>query len=105
VDRLARYTGLSAGYIERTDLRINIHRFVKELLRDAQRTVGRLDSRFTGVDRDATGEYHEYDPSLTNITGPYTAALNDYVRCELKFESDLPYEILNPKVFPWSYAD
>jgi len=105
VDRLARYTGLSAGYVDRTDLRINIHRFVKELLRDEGRTIGRLDSRFKGIDRDAAGEFHEYDPSMTNIMGPYTAALNDYVRGELKFESDLPYEILNPRVWPWSYAD
>ncbi len=75
------------------------------MLRSEKRTVGRLDSRFKGIDRDAVGAEHEYDPSLTNIMGPYTAALNDYVRCELKFESDLPYEILNPRVWPWSYAD
>jgi carboxypeptidase C (cathepsin A) len=99
--QLARLTGLSLDYVERTDLRINIHRFVKELLRDQQRTVGRLDSRFTGIDRDAVGEFHEYDPSLTNVLGPYTAAFNDYVRAELKFESDLPYEVLNEKVWPW----
>jgi carboxypeptidase C (cathepsin A) len=105
VARLAAYTGLSPAYVEGADLRINIHRFVKELLRGEKRTVGRLDSRFKGIDRDAVGAEHEYDPSLTNIMGPYTAALNDYVRCELKFESDLPYEILNPKVWPWSYAD
>ncbi len=37
--------------------------------------------------------------------GPYTSALNDYVRVDLAFESDLPYEILNPKVWPWSYSE
>ena len=104
-EKLARYTGLAADWIERADLRIEIHRFTKELLRHERRTVGRLDSRFKGIDRDAVGEQPEHDPSLTNIMGPYTAALNDYVRCELKFESDLPYEILNPKVWPWSYSD
>ncbi len=103
--KLARYTGLSADWLDRAELRVEIFRFTKELLRDRRRTVGRLDSRFTGIDRDAVGEQHEYDPSLTNITGPYTAALNDYVRCELKYESDLPYEILNPRVWPWSYAE
>lgn len=105
VQKLARYTGLSADYIERTNLRIQIHRFVKELLREERRTVGRLDSRFKGFDRDAVGEVHEYDPSLTNILGPYSATFNEYVRNELEFESDLPYEILNPRVWPWSYAD
>ena len=103
VARLARLTGLSAEFIERSNLRIDIFRFVKELLRDQRRTVGRLDSRFTGVDRDAAGERFEYDPSYAVIQGPYTAALNDYVRRELKFESDLPYEILTGRVRPWKY--
>jgi carboxypeptidase C (cathepsin A) len=103
--KLARYTGLSLDYIERTGLRINIFRFVKELLRRERRTVGRLDSRFTGIDRDAAGESFEYDPSYTNILGPYTSMFNHYVRSILNFESDLPYEILNPRVWPWSYAE
>lgn len=103
--KLARYTGLSADYVDRADLRIEIHRFTKELLRDERRTIGRLDTRFKGIDRDAVGEQHEYDPSLTNIMGPYTATFNDYVRGELKFETDLPYEILTPRVQPWSYAE
>jgi carboxypeptidase C (cathepsin A) len=67
--------------------------------------VGRLDSRFKGIDRDSAGEQFEFDPSMTNITGPYTSTLNDYVRGELNFESDLPYEILSERVFPWSYAE
>jgi len=105
VKRLARYTGLSPDYIERVNLRIEIMRFTKELLRDQRRTVGRLDSRFTGIDRDAGGETFEYDPSMANITGPYTAAFNDYVRRELNFESDLPYEVLNFKANEqWSFA-
>lgn len=105
VARLARYTGLSPRYIESTNLRINIHRFVKELLRDQRRTVGRLDSRFTGIDRDAAGDGHEYDPSYAVIQGGYSGTLNDYVRRELQFESDLPYEILSERVHPWSYED
>ena len=105
VSRLAELTGLSETWIDRANLRIEIHRFCKELLRDQRRTVGRLDSRFIGIDSDAAGETHEYDPSLTNIMGPYTAGFNDYVRRELKFESDLPYEILNPRVWPWKYSE
>jgi carboxypeptidase C (cathepsin A) len=50
-------------------------------------------------------EYAEYDPLLTNIMGPYTAGFYDYIRRELKFESDLPYEILSEFVHPWSYAE
>ncbi|NJD58828.1 MAG: peptidase S10 [Anaerolineales bacterium] len=103
--KLARFTGLSEDYIDRTSLRIDIFRFTKELLRHAKRTVGRLDSRFKGIDLDSAGEHFEFDPSMSNIGGPYTATLNDYVRGELKFESDLNYEILSERVYPWSYAE
>jgi carboxypeptidase C (cathepsin A) len=103
VQEMVRYTGLSASYIEQTDLRINIFRFVKELLRAKCRTVGRLDSRFEGIDRDAAGERFDYDPSYAAIRGPYAAMLNDYVRRDLRFESDLPYEVLTSRVQPWSY--
>ncbi len=103
---LARFTGLSQEYIERANLRVNIFRFTRELLRAERRTVGRLDSRFKGLDRDAVGEAMENDPSYSNIVGPFTAAFYDYVRRELKFESDLPYEILSLKVHAqWSYAE
>ncbi len=105
VERLARFTGLSTSYIESTNLRINIHRFVKELLRDQRRTVGRLDSRYTGIDRDAAGEGHEYDPSYAVIQGAYGGTFNDYVRRELGFDSDLPYEIISERVHPWSFED
>ena len=106
VQKLARYTGLSTEYIERSNLRVEIFRFTKELLRNERRTVGRLDSRFKGIDRDSVGATMENDPSLSNIIGPYTAALYDYIRRELKFESDLPYEILSFKVNErWSFAE
>ena len=103
--QLATYTGLTPEYIERTDLRINIARFCKELLRDEGRTVGRFDSRYKGIDRDSAGEMYEYDPSSAVVQGAYTAMLNYYVRDELEFASDLPYEILSRRVHPWDYGD
>jgi carboxypeptidase C (cathepsin A) len=102
--KLARYTGLSPEYIDQTNLRIDIFRFVKQLLRDQRRTVGRLDSRFTGIDRDAAGERFDFDPSYAAIQGPYAGALNDYVRSELNFLSDLPYEILTGLYETWDYS-
>ncbi len=102
--QLARYTGLSPAYIERTNLRINIFRFVKELLREQRLSVGRLDARFTGPDRDAAGERFDFDPSYAVIQGCYTAMLNHYVRAELEFESDLPYEALNSLYKEWDYS-
>ena len=104
VAQLARFTGLPEDYIERTNLRVNIFRFVKELLRDRRVTVGRLDSRFTGADRDAAGERFEYDPSYAAIQGLYTAVLNDYLRRELDFENDMPYEILSGLYEKWNYG-
>lgn len=103
--KLSRYTGLSTRYLESTNLRVNIFRFVKELLREERRTVGRLDSRYTGIDRNSAGEANEYDPSYAVIQGPYTGMLNDYIRRELKFESDLPYEILSDRVRPWKFEE
>ncbi|HUV36534.1 MAG TPA: peptidase S10 [Patescibacteria group bacterium] len=104
VDRLAELTGLSREYIRQTKIRINIRRFTKELLRERRLTIGRLDSRFTGRDRDAVGERPEFDPSYAAIYGPYSAMLNDYVRRELGFESDIPYEILTGRVYPWNFG-
>jgi carboxypeptidase C (cathepsin A) len=101
--KLARLTGLTADYIERSNLRIEIMRFDKELMRSERRTVGRLDGRFTGIDFDAAGSEPEYDPSLTAIVGPYTATFSDYIRGDLKFESDLPYEFLTGSVRPWNF--
>jgi carboxypeptidase C (cathepsin A) len=101
--KLARLSGLPQEFIEQANLRIEIMRFDKELLRSERRTVGRLDGRFKGIDEDAAGAEPDYDPSLAAIVGPYTATLNDYVRGELKFESDLPYEFLTGRVQPWNY--
>jgi carboxypeptidase C (cathepsin A) len=104
MQKVARLTGLSPDYIDRTNLRIEIQRFTKELLRSERRTIGRIDARFIGIDRDAAGERPEFDPSIAAIIGPYSGMLNNYVRNDLKFDSDLPYEVLTSRVRPWSYA-
>lgn len=105
VAKVARYTGLSPDYVERTDLRIEIMRFCKELLRDRGLTVGRLDCRYTGVDRDAAGEHFEQDPTLSHVLGPFASAINDYIRGDLKLDADLHYEVLRPLDLSWSWAD
>jgi len=105
IEKLSLYTGISEEFIERSNLRINDQHYFKEILRERGLTVGRLDSRLLGRDRLGMTERAEYDPLLTNIMGPYTAAFYDYIRRELKFESDLPYEILSGFVHPWSYKE
>ncbi|MBE0671100.1 MAG: peptidase S10 [Anaerolineales bacterium] len=105
VEKLSRYTGISQEFIQRSDLRILDRHYFKELLRERGKTVGRLDSRYTGIDRIGVTEYPEFDPLFAQVNGPYTAAFNDYIRTELKFETDLPYEILSEKVWmQWSYS-
>ena len=94
IDRLARYTGLRKTYIDQANLRIDEPHLTKELLRDQKQTVGRLDSRFTGTDRQVIGETTSFDPSMTAIRPPYTAMFNQYVRTELGYKSDLEYYIL-----------
>src|SRR5215213_2819522 len=105
VEKVAMYTGVSKQFVERSNLRVHAFHYFKELLRERGLTVGRLDSRFIGKDRLGVNEYAEYDPLLTNVMGPYTAGFYDYVRSELKFESDLSYEILSEFVHPWSFAE
>ncbi len=101
--KLATYTGLSKEYVLRTNLRPDMPRFPKELLRERGLTVGRLDARYTAQDRDDAGESYEFDPSYTAIRSIYTESMNDYLRRELNYRSDLRYEILT-SVWPWSYA-
>ena len=106
VARVARMTGLSRGYVDRVNLRIEHIRFFTELLRDQRRSVGRLDGRFLGWEPDGGLEHMSADPSYSHILGPYTAALNQYVREDLGYENDLPYEILSGTVHKaWSYKE
>lgn len=104
LDKFSMYTGLSKEFIDRSNFRIELNEFLKELLRGQRRTVGRLDSRFTGIDRDAAGTGTEFDPSMTAIRTPYTSVFNDYVRRELNFKSDSEYWILGGGInSPWNW--
>jgi carboxypeptidase C (cathepsin A) len=100
VRSLARLTALSPEYIEQTNLRISPQRWFKELMRDKRRTIGRIDSRFLGMDADAAGERYEYDASLASYNGSYIATFQDYVRKELKWNTDM-YYTLSGRVQPW----
>jgi carboxypeptidase C (cathepsin A) len=105
VKRIAALAGLTEDYVDRADLRIEHWRFFGELLRDERRTAGRLDGRFSGPARSAIAEEMDADPSHDAIAGPYAAAFNHYVRDELGYENDLPYEQISRRVHPWSYKD
>jgi len=98
---VARYTGLEPEYVLSANLRLDTRRFWKELLRDQRLTVGRLDSRYVGVDRDAAGETPEYDPAMADWDGPFGNAVNLYLRQELGYDPDLKYNIWG-NVRPWT---
>ncbi|HME08502.1 MAG TPA: hypothetical protein VKG25_15710 [Bryobacteraceae bacterium] len=100
VKDLVRLTGLSPKYIRETNLRINPQRWFKELQRDKRLTTGRLDARFTGMDVDAAGERPEYDASEASYEGAYVAMFQDYVRRDLKWNSDAYYTV-TANVRPW----
>ena len=102
--QLARLTGLSVDYVERANLRVDPGRFRKELLRDRRLVVGRLDSRFTSTEGDAVSDSDEFDLSNSALQGPYTAMFQDYVRNDLKWESDLHYPT-SGNVYPWDWNE
>lgn len=103
--KLARYTGLTQQYVELSNLRINDERFRKELLRVEGWSVGRLDSRFKGIDRSGVTDSTDHDPSMSAIGPPYTSILTDYLRRDLKFESEITYHILGSGIGGWKFGE
>ena len=103
VAELARLTGLAPQVIEDNRLRVDPATFRKQLLHDEGLILGAYDARLTGRDGDPAATGPEFDPAATAVTGPISAGMNAYVRDELKFEDDLPYEIL-AGVQPWNYG-
>ena len=99
---LARYTSLPAAYLAQEDLREPDTRFFFDLLKDRNRSIGRYDARYTGIRFQPGTDDYDFDPSYEAVRGPFTSAFNDYVRRELKYESDLPYNILT-SVEPWNF--
>jgi carboxypeptidase C (cathepsin A) len=104
VATLAKFTGLDPGYVDLADLRIEPGRFRKELLRKDRRSVGRLDSRYVGVDASGISERPDFDPSMAAIRPPYTSTINAYVRDTLGYKTDVPYYILGEGVGAWDWG-
>jgi len=100
---LSRLTGLKTNVIADNNLRIDEGVFRKQLLHDEGLVLGAYDARLTGRDNNAAAPYPDFDPSYTAVHGPFSAAMNSYVRSELKFEDDLPYETI-AGVQPWNYG-
>lgn len=98
--KMARYSGLSEKVILQHNLVIPFDFFWKELLRDKGYTIGRLDSRYLGIDKQDAGESPDYNAELTSWLHSFTPAINIYIRNELKFKTDLKYNMFG-FVYPW----
>jgi carboxypeptidase C (cathepsin A) len=97
---VARYSGLSEEFVLDYNLAVPASAFWKELLRDQGYTIGRLDSRYLGIDRTDGGERYDYPPELTSWNHAFAPAINHYLRDELGFETDLQYNLFGD-VRPW----
>ncbi|MGO8677513.1 MAG: S10 family peptidase [Limisphaerales bacterium] len=102
VGQYARLTGLSTNLVERANLRVSLGRFASELLADENRVVGRYDGRYKGYVRDRLAGRMEQDPSYEAVASAFASTFNHYIRAELKYETDLPYEVLAP-VGGWNW--
>jgi carboxypeptidase C (cathepsin A) len=90
---MARYTGLSPQVIDEANLRIDVPKFTHYLLLDQKLRVGRLDGRFTGVDPDGLLDTPFYDPTESAVLPPFTSVFQSYVRTELGYKTDMPYQV------------
>ncbi len=102
-EKIYRLTGISTDYTKKANLRLNIHRYCKELLRSKGITVGRLDSRAQGRDLDWISAEFEHDPSMSALMAPYAMTYQNYVRQELGYETDKPYLIFKGIQSPWQW--
>ena len=97
VDDMARFTGLSKEVIDEANLRINVQKFTHYLLIDQKVRVGRLDGRYTGPDPNGLLDTPFYDPTGAATGPPFTSVFNNYLRTELGYKVDMPYNVRAPR--------
>jgi len=93
IDQMARYTGLTKEVLDQANLRIDVEKFTHYLLLDQKLRVGRLDGRFTGPDPNGVLDTPFYDPTEAAVLPPFTSVFNNYVRTELGYKTDMPYQV------------
>lgn len=98
--QVARYSGLAEKIVLQRNLQITPQFFWKELLRDKGYTVGRLDSRYLGIDKQEGGEAPDYNAELIHWNHAFSPAMNHYLREHLNYKTDLKYYVFGP-VQPW----
>jgi carboxypeptidase C (cathepsin A) len=99
-ETVGRYAGVDPEFVLDHNLAIPISPWRKELMREEGFTVGRLDARYRGVDRSDAGDRYDYDPALASWNHAFAPAINEYLRDQMGFETDLQYNVFGP-VYPW----
>jgi len=102
--QVARYSGLSLKAVLQNNLDIEPSFFWKELLRERGQTIGRLDSRYLGIDKSDSGVKPDYYAELTSWLHSFTPAMNHYLRNDLNYKTDVKYNMFGP-VHPWDSSD
>ena len=102
--KVARYSGLSETSVLQNNLTVSPSFFWKDLLREKGKTVGRLDSRYLGIDRSDAGVSPDYNAELTSWLHSFTPAINYYLRDVLKYKTDVKYNMFGP-VQPWDNSN
>jgi carboxypeptidase C (cathepsin A) len=107
IQQLARYTGLTPQLIDQADLRIDVRTFTHNLLGAEKLRVGRLDGRYAGPDPQGYLNTMFFDPTSANTGGPYTSAINDYLRRDLNYKVDMPYNTSARELpgFEWDWGN
>ncbi|MAD90977.1 MAG: carboxypeptidase [Pseudoalteromonas sp.] len=100
IKQVAKFSGLSETFVAQNNLDIPTSAFWKELLRDRGQTLGRLDSRYLGIDKRDAGSRPDYWPELTSWLHSFTPAINYYLREELNYKTDIKYNMFG-SVHPW----
>jgi carboxypeptidase C (cathepsin A) len=105
IEQLARYTGLSKEVVDEANLRINVRKFTHYLLIDQKLRVGRLDGRYTGPDPNGLLDTPFYDPTGSATQPPFTSVFNNYIRTELGYKTDMPYNVrAQSGGIPWDWG-
>lgn len=99
-EKMAYYSGIDKDVILSHNLDVPTSFFWKELLRDEGYTVGRLDSRYKGLDKKNAGERPDFNSELTSWLHSFTPAINYYLRNHLNYKTDIKYNMFGP-VHPW----
>lgn len=97
---VARYSGLSKEVVLQNNLAVPTHLFWKELLRKEGFTIGRLDSRYRGIDKKDAGMSPDFNAELTTWLHAFTPPINMYLKNELGYKTDYQYNMFGP-VYPW----